>query len=430
MSTTINVRARLRERLLWRDAGWQAVALMVWARRRLRERASMQAPTPLLQAASSPSRLPRILFCDAQLPTPDRDSGSLRAASMLRLLVPMAARVTFVPLDGRITGPYADALIADGIEVARGNAFGLEPFARRRAGGYDIVVLSRPQVATAFLPAVRRHFPDATVVFDTVDLHFLREERMRAVDGGGAHVRPARTRDRELALVDACDITATVTEHEAALVRRLRPRSHVVVLPNVHETRDDEPPPYAQRDGLLFIGSFRHQPNVDAVAFLLDDVLPRVYQRIGAVPCTVIGADPPAELARSAAGRIRFEGYVPDVTPYFDAARALVSPLRYGAGMKGKNGQAMALGLPLVTTSVGAEGMGLVDSETALIADDADALAANIARLHQDAALWSRLSGSAREVAARSWSPDAMRNRLAALLAERVAASAADRLAS
>jgi glycosyltransferase involved in cell wall biosynthesis len=413
-----SLRRRMRDRLVWRGAGWQVLAAAVWVRRSLRGDLGSQvvhAAAPGPRSAGTPDG-PRVLFCDRSVPTPDRDAGSLRTASMLQLLAPMCSRLTFVPLDARVDSEYADVLRGHGIEVAHGGMFGLGRFARQHAGGYDVVVLSRPEVATAFLPAVRRHFPAATVVFDTVDLHFVREQRMLAVDAH-ARVDPERTQRRELVLVSACDVTATVTDAEAEVVRRLRPDADVVVLPTVHESRDGTPPPFAARRGLLFIGSFQHQPNVDAVAHLIDEVLPRVRRRIEDVELTVIGASPPPELVARAGAGVRFAGYVEDVTPYFDKTRVFVSPLRFGAGMKGKNGQAMALGLPLVTTMIGAEGMDLVDGTHALIADDAGDFADCVVRLYEDAALWARLSGNARELAARRWGPEAMRERLQGLLA-------------
>jgi len=78
--------------------------------------------------------------------------------------------------------------------------------------------------------------------------------------------------------------------------------------------------------------------------------------------------------------------------PYFERCRVFVSPLRYGAGMKGKIGQSMAFGLPVVTTAVGAEGIGLVDGENALISDDPRTFAEAVIRLYTDELLWAKIS--------------------------------------
>ena len=106
-------------------------------------------------------------------------------------------------------------------------------------------------------------------------------------------------------------------------------------------------------------------------------------------------------------------GYLNDVSGYFDRARAFVAPLRYGAGMKGKIGMAMAMGLPVVTTSIGAEGMGLVDETHVLVADDEQGFVDAVVRLCRDDALWETLSVEGRRLAGREWSPEAMKVRLA-----------------
>src|SRR5207302_1601491 len=142
-----------------------------------------------------------------------------------------------------------------------------------------------------------------------------------------------------LRLIEATDITATVTDHEAGLVTTLSPRARVIVLPNVHAVPERLPSPPDRRRDLLFIGGFQHPPNTDAVRWFATDVLPLIREQL-AVDLIVIGADHPRDLERSCGPHVRFKGWVADTQPVFEAARVFVAPLRYGAGMKGKVGQA------------------------------------------------------------------------------------------
>ncbi len=364
---------------------------------------------------SRPGARPRILVCDAQVPTPDRDAGSQRMAWMLRLLAPMSGHLTLVPLDRVERAPYGAALGRDGVEVWTGSTGSFSALARERRGFYDLAILSRPDVASACIRSVRRSSPRARVVFDTVDLESLREERRIAVAGTRSPRGTVRARRVELGLVRRSDVTATATATEMGVLRREAPGTCLIVLPTVHERRSDPPPPFEARSGLLFIGSFRHPPNADAVAFLLDEILPLVRLRIDA-SLVVIGGSPPPALARRGDAGVRFAGHVNDVVPLFDAARVFVSPLRFGAGMKGKNGQAMSLGLPMVTTAVGAEGMDLVDGHHALIRADPAAFADAVVRLHDDRGLWESIAENARRDAGERWSPDAMAARLERLV--------------
>ena len=357
--------------------------------------------------------LPRVLVCDILMPTPDRDSGGQRMDWLLRLLRPMTSLLTFVPLERAAYPEYASGLRRAGVEVFSEDYTRFADLLEQRRNVYDYVILSRHQVVDLCLDAVRHHQPRATVVFDTVDLHSLRFERELTVTGASS-VDPVKVLAMERRCIERTDLTATVTRLEAEILQAVVPDKRVIVVPNVHEVPEAPPAPFAGRRGLLFIANFNHRPNVDAVRWFVREVLPRIREEVDA-ELEVIGERPPAAVTEGAGAHVRFIGWVPDVRPRFDAARVSVVPLRYGAGMKGKLGQALALGLPSVTTSIGAEGMSLVDGEHVLVRDDPGAFADAVVQLYENAALWNRLSRAGREVVRERWSPRAMRERLARL---------------
>ena len=134
-------------------------------------------------------------------------------------------------------------------------------------------MLSRHYVAAQHLDTVRRHAPNARVVFDTVDLHFLREERLAAIDGGTAATISAHTkRAEELALIAKADVTVVVSQTEQAMLKLLAPTARVVLVSNVHALSPSVAP-WGQRRGIVFIGGFRHPPNVDAMLWYAREVL-------------------------------------------------------------------------------------------------------------------------------------------------------------
>ena len=106
----------------------------------------------------------------------------------------------------------------------------------------------------------------------------------------------------------------------------------------------------------------------------------------------IVGSDPSDLVLGLNSKDVVVTGYKKNLLPYFENSRVFVSPLRYGAGMKGKIGQSMAYGLPVVTTAVGAEGIGLKDGQNALIADEPQAFADAVIRLYKDESLWNKLS--------------------------------------
>jgi glycosyltransferase involved in cell wall biosynthesis len=219
--------------------------------------------------------------------------------------------------------------------------------------------------------------------------------------------------DRQL--IAASDFTATVTELEAELVRDLVPSARAVVLPNVHQARTTSLPAFASRRGIVFIGTFLYGPNVDGVEWFVDQILPLIRHRLD-ISFVAVGADPPRRLLEKAGSGVQFTGWVPNADPVFDGARVFVAPLRYGAGMKGKVGQAMALGIPTVTTTIGAEGMDLEDGTHALIRDDPRAFAEAVIDIHENEALWTTISIAAMAAVVERWSPAAMSQRLQGLL--------------
>ncbi|RZA18576.1 MAG: glycosyltransferase, partial [Lysobacteraceae bacterium] len=164
------------------------------------------------------------------------------------------------------------------------------------------------------------------------------------------------------------------------------------------------------REGLLFVGGFRHPPNVDAVLWFVREVFPRIRSLRPGMQFHCIGGDVPAEIRNlSRLDGVHLHGHVPDLQPWLDGCRISVAPLRYGAGVKGKVNQAMAHGLPVVATSPAVEGMHLLDGQDVLVADDAAAYADAVLRLDGDEALWNRITANGRDNVARHFSPEAAR---------------------
>jgi glycosyltransferase involved in cell wall biosynthesis len=175
------------------------------------------------------------------------------------------------------------------------------------------------------------------------------------------------------------------------------------------------PPGPSTRGGVLFVGGFRHPPNVGAAVSLIRDVMPLVWQRLPRLTVTIVGADAPAEVQALASPLVDVAGWVEDLQPLLDVSRMLVAPLAYGAGLKGKVTQALAAGLPVITTPVGAEGLSGLESRV-LIGDDPATLAAHVIRLCEDDALWRKMATEGRALIAETCSPQVIRRRLASVL--------------
>jgi glycosyltransferase involved in cell wall biosynthesis len=168
---------------------------------------------------------------------------------------------------------------------------------------------------------------------------------------------------------------------------------------------------------LLFVGGFRHPPNTDGVLWYASEILPRIRERLPGVKTWVVGADPPASIRALACDDLIIAGYVPDLAPYLEGCRLSISPLRYGAGVKGKVNQAMSFGLPVIATTPSIEGMHLTPGSDVLVGDDPQGFADAVMRAYRDQALWERLATGGRDNVARHFSRDVARAAIAELLA-------------
>ena len=355
----------------------------------------------------------RVLLVDAVTPQPDHDSGSVRVMAMMTLLRDLGFQVSFMPENMAWVERYSQALQQAGIAVLHAPRVpSLEAWLEEHGQDLDLVIVSRHYVLAPLLATLRRLCRNARLVFDTVDLHFLREEREAEVTGSEEiAARAADTRRRELALIEKSDTTLVVSAVEQELLKELLPDADVRIVSNIHRVHGRNKA-FAERKDLMFVGGFQHVPNIDAAKWLVEDIFPRVRRRIPGVRLHLIGSRMPAEILSIDSPGVRVHGFVPELEPYLEECRLSLAPLRYGAGVKGKVNQAMSHGLPVVATTCAAEGMFLEDGRDVLIADDAETFAECIVRAYSDESLWQQLSDGALDNVQRHFSMEAARQAL------------------
>jgi GT2 family glycosyltransferase/glycosyltransferase involved in cell wall biosynthesis len=343
-----------------------------------------------------------VLVVDDGVPRPDHDSGSLRLVNLMRLLQEEGAHVVFRPFDNKYVEGATRALQRDGVETWHAPYGGdWQHWLREHGPRFSTVVVCRYHVGAALLPMLRRFAPQARVVFDTVDLHFLRERRQAEINGSRVGARTAeRTEKHELRMVAEADRTLVVSPVEQQILRERVPDARVDLLPNLHKVSGPGLG-FGDRHDLVFVGGFQHEPNVDAVLWFVNDVFPVVRRSLPHVRFHCVGPDAGPEIrALGSIPGVVVHGHVPDLTDLMDGVRLSVAPLRFGAGVKGKINMSMAHGQPVVATSLAVEGMHLTPEQDVLVGDTAEDLAAAIVRVYQDAGLWQRLAdGGLRNVA-------------------------------
>ena len=360
-----------------------------------------------------------MLVIDATTPTPDRDAGSVTAYYFMKAFVELGYSVTFIPDDLKPLGHYTNNLRALGVRcLTRRNINSIQEFLIHEGRSFDVIFLYRVHTARLHMPAVKKYAPKAKIIFDTVDMHHLREERQAALNGSSEAKERARyTKNAEYKVMRESDVTIVLSDAEMDNVRDNDSSINVFKIPLLLNI-PGRGAPYSRRRDIIFIGGFLHQPNVDSIEYFAKEIWPIVRDKLVDAKLVVIGSNPPDDvcaLGKSDA-RIDIVGFVEDIEPYFDNSRVSIAPLRFGAGIKGKIGTSASYGVPCVATTLAIEGMGLIDGVNVLVADDREKFADKIVCLYSDEQLWNKISENSFEFVQRNYSYNVGKARIRRLL--------------
>ncbi|AJY44006.1 glycosyltransferase [Burkholderia humptydooensis] len=363
---------------------------------------------------------PKIVIVDAFVPKPDQDSGSVDAYWYMRIFREFGFDVSFIAaFEQTPVESYADALRRWGVRVQYATDLpSLNRLVTEEAKGAAVVIAQRIIVARHVIEPLRHDVPGIKIVFGTVDLHYLREERAAILERSPEALEEALLlRRAEIQAVSEADATIVVSRLEGDILRDIVPDANVHRIPiprlPTRSTRS-----FDERSGVLFVGGFAHRPNVDAVKFLVKDIWPLVRRRLPDAELRIVGSgttDEVRTLDNPVAG-VTIVGFVENLGEVMDAARVSVAPLRFGAGIKGKVVSSLLHGLPCVLSKVASEGMGLVAGEQVLEGDGAEEIADAIVKLYEDRQLWQHVADAGFVAAAAEYSVESVANLLSGLL--------------
>ncbi len=367
----------------------------------------------------------RALICSHYMPQPDVDSYSRRLFHFVGFLREAGWEVACVARSPKGVEQCSHLLADQGVTVAAGFAEHEENVRLAATSArYDIAILGFWNFAEPLIRILRAVSPVTRLIVDSGDLHFLRTARRILRDAPARldllDAEFANETAREIGVYAAADAVLAVSHKERDLIGDLIAAPHRVhVVPDCEDLAASSVP-FAERRGMFFVGNFEHSPNVEAVRFLCDEVLPHIDPKLlAAHPIYIAGSNLTDEVRAIAAcwPTVRMLGWVPSVVPYFEQVRVSLLPVLHGAGTKRKLIQALSTGTPTVSTSIGAEGFDVRDEEDALVADDPFRFAVGIARLLTDVALWNRLAAQGRDRIQREHSASVARERLFAAIA-------------
>jgi GT2 family glycosyltransferase len=355
-----------------------------------------------------------MLYIDHYVPAWDKDAGSFITMEYLKILLSLGYKIVFWPDNLAATEPYAGCLQQMGIEVVYGNV-SFHSYIKRYGEYFDVACISRPHIAIGYIDKIIRH-SSARIIYIPHDLNFLRERRRADLEKNtGMLSEVERWKSKELYLMRKSNVTLVFSGKEREVVGEIDPRINVCVSPWVQAVSGAKRG-FTGRSDILFLGGFAHPPNADGVFWFASEVFPLIKKRLPAARFLITGSYPTNRIVGLQSADIVVTGFIPDVADLFHSSRVFIAPLRYGAGLKGKIVHAMSYGVPVVTTDIGAEGLGLEDGLTALIATDAGRFAEKVVRAYTDETLWSTLSRNSLSYVEERFSAQAARDFFSDLL--------------
>jgi glycosyltransferase involved in cell wall biosynthesis len=269
---------------------------------------------------------------------------------------------------------------------------------------FDVVLMESSRLGALTVP------PGPAVVYDEHNVEYELLQRMREGERSRARrlfngLEYRKFKRLEHRCWNTCSGVALTSDREERIVRRHAPCAETAVVPNGADVdffapRPQEPEPMT----IVFAGMLSYRPNLDAVSFLVDEIMPRVRRTHPTALLRVVGHIEQAQLEQLQGPHVDVTGWVLDVRDPMAQAALIVAPLRMGGGTRLKIVEALGMGKAVVSTTVGCEGLDVHHGEHLLVADDADSFASEIVRILSDPGLARELGAAGRALAVREYS--------------------------
>ena len=321
-----------------------------------------------------------IVFFDHQIPNPNRDSGQLRSYQLLNTFRDLGFHVIVVSRINVAHFEVVETLRTKGFEIHSS----FESFFNchdRNSKLLSLFWLSKFETANFLINQIKDKFPTTPIVFDTVDVHFLREERKALLDdsaskskllgpGFSRRVDVEILKKKELEIMKQATKVIVVSPEEHQLLTKEHNIQNCSILWKYLDPRELERRNTVERQSknkkiILFVGSFNHLPNIDGIEWFAREVLPSLRDKVGEIfEVHVAGGGLSSEKQDFLESQgIRVLGWVQELAPIYQSADVVIAPIRYGAGLKGKILEAAKYERPIVATNIAMEGFTLTPGE-------------------------------------------------------------------
>ena len=366
-----------------------------WDRKLASHRVHVEVQSQMRKNAVKRDGAVRIVFVEAGVPKPDRDAASVTHIWYLRIMYDLGFEIVYISaFSGELEETYCEPLYRMGIKVIRADSPSeLQNRVKEELHANAVLFVCRAFIGLHVIPLVKKNSPEVKIIFNTVDLDFLRNERLAIETRDVLKLQESLIMQfGELELVSLADETLVVSSFEKELLSREFPSKsiHHVRLPYL---ASEYKPSFLETSSVIFVGGFKHKPNHHAALYLIREIWPRVRELDPRIDLKIVGSDAPKEILslEDPSNGINILGFVPDLDELIQTSRITVAPLLYGAGAKGKVLQSLSLGIPVIGTKIAAEGMGLIDGSTILVSENPQDFAKNIVDLYSNQERWESL---------------------------------------
>jgi GT2 family glycosyltransferase/methyl-accepting chemotaxis protein len=302
-----------------------------------------------------------ILFIDHYVPHYDKDAGSKTVYMYLKMFVKKGFMITFLGDNFYQHQPYTDELQQMGINVLYGLKYAehWQDWMIENIKYFDIIYLSRPHISIKYIDFIKER-SKGKIIYYGHDLHYLRLRREYEINHDKELLKLAEHfYEQEYYIMRKVDVVYYLSDAEIKEINRNDSTINAKLMA-VYIFNDFMKVKYTpeERTGLLFVGGFGHEPNVDAVLWFVKYIYPSVYKRLG-IPFYIVGSNVVEKISQIEQEGVILKGFVSDseLQELYFSCRISIIPLRYGAGVKGKVVESLRFGLPVVTTHIGAEGL-------------------------------------------------------------------------
>lgn len=342
----------------------------------------------------------RIFVIDRFVPNFDKDAGGRFCFMYLNFFIKIGFKVTFLGDNLQKIEPYTTILQQKGIEILYGDSYNisqLENYLRNNIKYFKFVYFQRPDITIKYINLIKKYF-SGKIFYFAHDLHHIRLFReYKITKDKEKFLLSENFKKIEMEIFQKIDIIHVVGNYEYKILKEKFTNKTIRNIPLfIYEKQyNNIQKDFSKRKDLIFVGGFLHSPNVDAILWFTKEIYPKIVKNYPDIVLHIVSSYIPDEIKKLESKNIKIEGFLSDENLYllYQRCRIAIAPLRFGGGVKGKILEAAHNQIPMITTSIGGEGLD-ISLGAFIVEDNAEKMAKMICELYTNFSKLKKMSDS------------------------------------